>query len=61
MNRRSMNALMASAALAFAAIPAAASAATWPDGKPISIVVPYAPGGTADALRASSPSTWVRS
>ena len=50
MNRRSMNALMASAALAFAAIPAAASAATWPDGKPISIVVPYAPGGTADAL-----------
>lgn len=50
MNRRSMNALMASAALAFAAIPAAASAATWPDGKPVSIVVPYAPGGTADAL-----------
>ena len=50
MKRRSMNALMASAALAFAAIPAAASAATWPDGKPISIVVPYAPGGTADAL-----------
>lgn len=24
--------------------------AAWPDGKPISIVVPYAPGGTSDAL-----------
>lgn len=49
MNRRSFNALAASLALALGTLPAVASAA-WPDGKPISLVVPYAPGGTADAL-----------
>jgi tripartite-type tricarboxylate transporter receptor subunit TctC len=49
MNRRTLNTALASLALAFAAAPLPASAA-WPDGKTVSIVVPYAPGGTADAL-----------
>ena len=49
MQRRSFNVLVASTAFALGAAPALASAA-WPDGKTISIVVPYAPGGTADAL-----------
>lgn len=39
------------ASLAAAATCAAAPAlAAWPDNRPISLVVPYAPGGTADAL-----------
>lgn len=49
MKRLSLNTALASLALAFAAAPLPASAA-WPDGKTVSIVVPYAPGGTADAL-----------
>ena len=49
MNRRLMNALLCAAGLAMTLSTPAAMAA-WPDGKPVSIVVPYAPGGTADAL-----------
>ncbi len=49
MNRRLMNTILCAAGLALTLATPAAMAA-WPDGKPISIVVPYAPGGTADAL-----------
>ncbi|HEY0825076.1 MAG TPA: tripartite tricarboxylate transporter substrate binding protein [Ramlibacter sp.] len=49
MKRLSLNTALAGLAVAFAAAPLPASAA-WPDGKTVSIVVPYAPGGTADAL-----------
>ena len=45
MNRRNFN-VLAAALAAFTAIPAAAQS-TWPN-KPITLVVPYAPGGTAD-------------
>ena len=47
MNRRNFN-VLAAALAAFTAIPAAAQS-TWPN-KPITLVGPYAPGGTADAL-----------
>ena len=47
MNRRNFN-VLAAALAAFTAIPATAQSA-WPN-KPITLVVPYAPGGTADAL-----------
>jgi tripartite-type tricarboxylate transporter receptor subunit TctC len=49
MKRRTFNVLLSAAAVALAMAAPAAHAA-WPDGKTISIVVPYAPGGTADAL-----------
>lgn len=49
MNRRLMNALLCAAGVTLMLSTPAAMAA-WPDGKPVSIVVPYAPGGTADAL-----------
>ena len=47
MNRRNFN-VLAAALAAFTAIPATAQS-TWPN-KPITLVVPYAPGGTADTL-----------
>lgn len=49
MKRRVLNTLIASLGLALSLSSPLAQAA-WPDGKPINIVVPYAPGGTADAL-----------
>lgn len=49
MKRRTLNSLLLAAGLAMTGT-ATAQASTWPDGKTISIVVPYAPGGTADAL-----------
>lgn len=49
MKRRSFNRLLAAVSLALS-IAAPAASAAWPDGKTISVVVPYAPGGTADAL-----------
>ncbi|MFM2066273.1 MAG: hypothetical protein RLZZ584_1182 [Pseudomonadota bacterium] len=48
MNRRFAHHLLAGLALA-AGLAATPASAAWPD-KPINIVVPYAPGGTADAL-----------
>lgn len=48
MNRRQLHQIAATLALGLAvAMPARAA---WPTDKPIQIVVPYAPGGTADAL-----------
>jgi tripartite-type tricarboxylate transporter receptor subunit TctC len=44
-----MNSLLYAIGVTFTICTPAAMAA-WPDGKPVSIVVPYAPGGTADAL-----------
>ena len=44
MNRRNFN-VLAAALAAFTAIPATAQS-TWPN-KPITLVVPFAPGGTS--------------
>ena len=58
MNRRNFN-VLAAALAAFTAIPATAQS-TWPN-KPITLVVPYAPGGTADALaRVLAQHLWTR-
>ena len=49
MQRRQLSIWLSAAALGLGLSATSASAA-WPDNKTISIVVPYAPGGTADAL-----------
>ena len=49
MQRRQLSICLSAAALGLSLSTTSASAA-WPDNKTISIVVPYAPGGTADAL-----------
>lgn len=49
MKRQFFNLLLTATSLALTVAAPAASAA-WPEGKTINIVVPYAPGGTADAL-----------
>lgn len=49
MKRQYFHQLLAGLMLA-AGCAAAPAWAAWPDNKPISLVVPYAPGGTADAL-----------
>ena len=49
MQRRSFTTLLGTAAWVLSVFTSAAHAA-WPDGKTLNIVVPYAPGGTADAL-----------
>jgi tripartite-type tricarboxylate transporter receptor subunit TctC len=49
MKRKTFNTWLGTVALAMSMAAPTAHAA-WPDGKTISIVVPYAPGGTADSL-----------
>lgn len=49
MKRRIISILLTAATLALC-LNSSIALAAWPDGKPISIVVPYAPGGTSDAL-----------
>lgn len=49
MKRRIISILLSAASLAMC-LNSSIALAAWPDGKPISIVVPYAPGGTSDAL-----------
>ncbi len=51
MKRRTFHAMLAASGLAVAAMaPWAQAQSKWPEGRVINIVVPYAPGGTADAL-----------
>lgn len=49
MQRRRFNRVAGALALGFSTVSTPTWAA-WPDGRPINVVVPYAPGGTADAL-----------
>ena len=49
MQRRIISILLSAATLALC-LNSSIALAAWPDGKPINIVVPYAPGGTSDAL-----------
>ena len=49
MQRRTFNTFVAAVGLALS-LASSATLAAWPEGKTLSIVVPYAPGGTADAL-----------
>ena len=49
MQRRTFHTLIAATGLSLA-LAAPHALAAWPDNKTLSIVVPYAPGGTADAL-----------
>jgi tripartite-type tricarboxylate transporter receptor subunit TctC len=49
MKRRIISILLSAATLALC-LNSSIALAAWPDGKPINIVVPYAPGGTSDAL-----------
>lgn len=51
MKRRTFQALLVAGGLAVTVMaPVAQAQSKWPDGRVINIVVPYAPGGTADAL-----------
>ena len=51
MQRRQLSTWLSATALGLGlGLSATSASAAWPDNKTISIVVPYAPGGTADAL-----------
>ena len=51
MQRRQLSTWLSATALGLSlGLSATSASAAWPDNKTISIVVPYAPGGTADAL-----------
>lgn len=48
--KRQFAKILVAAIGAAASLTTAVASAAWPEGRPISLVVPYAPGGTADAL-----------